>query len=743
MIQILLATQALATTIPLTHTSWEVHVSGHLADIEIEQVFHNESSEFIESTYIFPLDTDAAVDDMSIQIGNRIIDGDIRTRDDARRLYDRAKDDGKLTALTEQERPNVFTQSVANIPPGNDVIVRLHVVQPVEWVDGHYELVVPLVVGPRFVENTPDADRISPPVSREDTGLRVDIEVDIEAGLPLWTLESPTHAIESVMDETGGRIAALDLAADKDFVLRWTPDADQPASSAIRQGGHVLLNVIPPRLPARNDVVPREIIWVVDTSCSMNGAPLDMAKDAMKQAFEIMDARDSFWVLNFSDAVSTLSSRPLQATPENIARGRRFVESYNAEGGTSMLAGIEAALDLPYGNDRERFVVFLTDGYIGDEEQILAAIEDKVGAARLFSFGIGSSVNRYLLDEMSIAGRGKVTYVTLDESPGAAVNRLLSTISKPVLTDILVDWRDWEVDGMYPQQMPDLFDGQPLDMAAMVYAGSGPITITGRIGSGRFEETIDVVETHNGHAVASTWARHYIAELERQQRWGQDPETKERITTTALEYQLLTRYTSFVAVEHIVRNATGKLNTVDQPIDTPEGVDFEAAVSRRQTPPGDPLLTVHAPIDARAVMAIFPWQTVQLRWDDLRERWFHRFLVPRDIAEGPMQIEIMVVQADGTIERKVEIIIVDAQAPEIDAELVWTKTGTDVVIHAEEPIRAIQVQPVGRPDLRRRVDFLPNEDHWDHTLTLSGQWDEVAIIIKDRAMNTLMVTVVR
>jgi len=739
MLGLLLATISFATEIPLTDVRWDVTVSGGLADIEVAQLFHNQSSEFIEATYTFPLDNDAAVDDMSIAVGDRVIKGTIKTREAADQAFEKAKREGKVAAKTDQERPNVFTQKIANLPPGQDIVVRLHVVQPVDWVDGNYELTLPLVVGPRFsTGEVTDVAAITPPVIEGDSGLRVDIAVDVETGMPLRHVDSPTHSPSVSTDATGASITLDGARATRDFVLRWSPDVVRPRSAAIQQGGHLLLDFIPPEAPPREQIVPRELIWVVDTSCSMSGKPLDMAKQAMLQALDGMDERDSFLVLNFSDTVSALAEAPLPATPGNIERGRHFVRGYQASGGTQMLRGIEASLALPPHPDRERYVVFLTDGYIGNDQQILGRIDDLLGGTKLFSFGVGSSVNRYLLDEMSRVGRGKVTYVTLDESPADAVVALLDTISRPVLTDIAIDWGGRDVQGQYPPRLPDLFAGQPLSVVAAAGWSDEPITIRGRMGDADFEQVVDVVEAPGGRAVGSTWARRAIGDLERQQHWGEVPEIEAQITSLALEYRLLSRYTSFVAIEHVVRSHTGGLASVDVPVDLPDGVSFETTVSRRYTPPGDPLLTVGAPSDARAVMAVFPWSTAFLTWDELRERWYHRFLVPRDVADGELWVEILVVHADGRVERRRELMIVDAQAPEVETYLRHVDGRTEVVIVADEPFRSIQAVPVGATSSRVRRDFEPDVDAWEHVLHLDGLHTEVDLLVKDRAMNTVV-----
>jgi len=738
MFVLLFSSLAVAGDLPLESSSYDVQVTGAVADIELEQVFRNDSEEWMEAVYSFPLDGDAAVDDMSILLGNREIIGEIQEREQARENYEEAKANGQAAGLTEQQRPNLFTQSVANIPPGQDITVRLHVVQPINRVDGEYELVLPLVIGPRFSsESVEDAPAITPAVAPGDTGVAVNIDVDIRAGFDVNQAYSPTHEI--AVGHKGGRVQGEleNIRPNKDFVFRWSLDTDEPEAVALRQDDHMMIRFEAPVVESRDLVVARELIWVIDTSGSQEGLPLDMAKDAMYAAFDGMGPKDRFALIQFADDASEFSERPVQATPRNIEEGRAWVERLQAGGGTRMIEGVYSAFDRPDDPGLERYIVFLTDGLIGNEQEVLSTLEDSVGAARVFAFGLGNGTNRWLIEEMAIAGGGRATFVTGDEDPAGAVDRFMEGIDKPVLTDIAVDWGDWEVDGVHPGRIPDLMAGQPMELAVRLNGGSGPIWVTGRLAGRPFEQEIDVEES-DGHGIASLWGRAHVASLEREQRWGEIEEVKLEILHTALDYNLLTQYTSFVAIERRVINETGDLNSAEQPQELPEGMNYETSVSRRYTPPGDPLLTVDAPEDARAVLAVYPWgDTVHMRWDPLRERWYDRFLVPRDVPDGEIEIVIFVLDAENGVTRRVEIIIVDSEADEFDAWLEQDRRFTIVHILAEEPLRSIQVQPVGRPDLRTRINVVMS-DSMEHQIRIPGHWDEVEMLVTDRAMNTLV-----
>lgn len=748
MILSLLLSSALATELPLRSLSYDIDIAGPLADITLVQVFYNPSTTFLEAEYTFPLPEDAAVDGMTMTFADREVVGLIRDRAKARAAYEKAVQEGKAAALTEQQRPNIFTQTVGNLPPGEEITVTLHLVQPVEYRDGAWELAVPLVVGPRFTGvNTPDAGAVTPPVSRENTGLKVDIGVALETGMPVSFVGSPTHDVAILTDETGATVDLVGASATRDFVLRWEIDADEPVASAIREGEHIVVTMQPPEAPPRKDVVPRELVWVVDTSCSMAGAPLDMAKRAMDEAFAGMDSRDSFTVLDFNDAVSTLSPAPMPATPENIALGKQYVDAFVGHGGTDMRTGIRAALTMPKDPHRERYVVFLTDGYIGNESDIFEMINQHGADSHLYSFGLGSSVNRYLLDEMSAIGRGVTFYSTLDEDPADNVDAFLDLIDQPVLSNIEVHFGGHDVSEEYPGTVRDLVAGQPLFVVAKANASStDDVVITGRLGDGNYERHIPVVEfgDDDNHAVASTWARQKIAFLERKRlraRNGSDAvQLDELILDTALEYRLLTRLTSFVAIDRKRVNRTGQMAHVDQAVDIPDGVDFDSAVSREYTPPGDPLLTVNAPAEARSVVANFPWgEEVAMRWDNLRGRWYHRFLVPRGIDNGEIAVEIVVIDAMGVESRRMQRMVIDGNAPELDVDVEIGDGVTTVTVYADEPLRSIVVQPRGQPSKRVRLDIVPGNQDFAHAVLIPGMWADVELVAKDLAMNTILV----
>ncbi len=726
-------------------TSVDARIRGPYAELTITQVWTNPHQQAIEGTYTFPLHQDAAVDAAAFRMGERLVRARIERKADARQIYEDARDAGLAASLTEQERPNVFTQSIANLPPGEDVEVLLHVVQPLTYEDGVYSFEYPLVVGPRFLTGEePQAQALVTGHTSGDTGHRVDIAIDAVFGVPLANVESPSHDELTVqVDGDQAWVGLDDLRADRDVVVRFDLDTDAPEAALLGDGEHFSLLLEPQDAVDDSEVVPRELIFVVDNSGSMSGVPLDMAKAAMREALANLRPHDTFQVLRFSETASKMSPEPLRATPANLRRAHDYVDSFSGMGGTHMLAGIEAALGYGPSDERERIVCLMTDGYIGNERQILAAVDDRLGDARLFSFGLGGSVNRYLLDQLADVGRGDVTYVLLDESPEDAVQRFYDRIDAPVLTDITLDFGAAEVFDLAPAQVPDVFSGQPIRVTGRYEGDLATVTVKGRTGSGPYSETVDL-DLVDGDAIASAWARQQVEQLERYQLWGRVTDVEDDITELALAYSLLTAYTSFVAVEDRVVNPSGRVLSLRQTLETPAGVTLEPAtstsVSRPQMRPGDPLLTVSAPADARSVVAAFPWgEVVGLRWDDRRSRWYHRFLVPRNVQDGSLEVPVFVTLDDGRVLRHIETIEIDSSEPEIEAEAWLSAGGTVVWLALDEPLRSVHVFGVGHPDERVRID-LRSEEHLDSDeleVLLPGWWSEVVVVAKDLALNRI------
>jgi len=527
---------------PLKHTEVRAEITGSVARVLVNQVFQNPYDRAIEAVYVFPLPSRAAVDDMEIRLGDRVIRGVIKKREEARAMYDAARRSGRTAALLDQERPNIFTQSVANILPGEEVVVSIRFFDLLPYESGHYVFTFPMVVGPRFIpgapvregergrafdtSDVPDASRITPPVLKpgERSGHDISLQVQVRAGVLLYDLASPSHSVDVESRAPGSARVSLrqeDAIPNKDFVLRYRLDGLLPEIVLLphrTEGpGYFLMLIQPEVQPSRARIGPKEMIFVVDCSGSMSGLPIEKVKEAMRYALENLNPLDNFQIIRFSDSVQVFAPEPVPATPSHIARALEYVDGLSGGGGTIMLEGVKAALSYPEDPQRLRIVSFMTDGYIGNEEHILAYLREHLGEARLFSFGVGDSPNRYLLDKMAEFGRGAVQYMLLNGRADESVRDFYEKIRNPYLTDIEVVWGGLGVSEIYPARIPDLFLGRPVVLFGRYeQAGAGQIALRGRLGGRPYERLLPVElpeRWEGGEAVASLWARSKIEEL--------------------------------------------------------------------------------------------------------------------------------------------------------------------------------------------------------------------------------------
>jgi Ca-activated chloride channel family protein len=695
---------------PLKRTVVRAEVSGFVARVTVQQVFVNPADRRIEAVYAFPLPANAAVHESAIRIGDRLVLAEIQERRQARETYERARSKGKRAALLEQERPNVFTQSVANIGPGDEIVVALQYAQELALDDGVYSFVFPMTVGPRFIPGTavghqaggtamdtdlvPDASRITPPILPPElrSGRDIELEVVLRPGFDILDIASTSHDV--IYDWRSGSEVTVTLGSDdrianKDFVLRYSTIGADISTGLLthRVGdvGYFLLMVQPPAEVSGDDAVPKELVFVLDCSGSMGGHPLATSKALMRTFIAGMNPADSFQVIRFSESASALSPRPLPNTAETRARGLEYVERLRGSGGTMMIEGVKAALDVPEDPDRQRMVFFLTDGYIGNETQILAAIRERVGDSRLYSLGVGSSPNRYLIDEMAVAGRGFSQYVRPGQDAGPIVERFFRRLDRPVLTAVETDWGGLEVVDALPSTVPDLFDRQPVFLIGRYTApGAARVTLSGRRGTGWTEVPVEVELPERDPAnsvLRQLWARRTIADLMRRQVRAEVPEIREQVLELALEHRLMSRYTSFVAVERRLKEGLHlPLETMLIPSELPEGVSYEGnfgppRLSWQRIKPGDPILSVRAPDEATSVVAVFPWgEHKELVRDPRTGQWLCRFLIPRTQAEGRYRIAVHI------------------DLPGDD----WVETGVDYVVDATPPRCAVEARLEGR-----------------------------------------------
>ncbi|MBC8227936.1 VWA domain-containing protein [bacterium] len=521
-------------------------------------------------------------------------------------MYEKAKQRGQVASLLEQERPNIFTQSVANIMPGDEILITIKYVENLNYDDGKYEFVFPMVVGPRYIpgqpksessgggwaedtDKVPDASRITPPVLKpgERSGHDIALSVSLDAGVPIQGIESKSHEVE-IKRESDSRgfikLKESDSIPNKDFILNYHVAGKRPEMAILTHrgdsGGFFMLMIQPQAEFKLDEITPKEMVFVVDCSGSMSGEPIAKAKQAMRRCIKNMNPNDSFQIIRFSESASQFAEKPIPNTRENRERGLSYINGMSGQGGTNMIEGIKAALDFPKDPERIRTILFMTDGYIGNETEILAAIQDKLGNARLFSFGVGSSVNRYLLNRMAEVGRGVVQYVRPDENTEEAVNNFYERISKPYLLDIEVDWKDLEVTDVYPKKIPDLFSAQPVIIHGRYQeAGKATIQLKGKVTGKETVTKIDVRlpgKEESNSVLGTLWARTRIKDLMDQMYHGEKQDLVEEVTNLALEFRLMSKYTSFVAVEErLVAEGEGPPKTVMVPVEMPEGVSYE------------------------------------------------------------------------------------------------------------------------------------------------------------------------
>ena len=602
-----------AVAVPLKHTEVKADILGYIATVDVTQQYHNPYDAKIEAVYVFPLPHNAAVNEFVMTIGERKIRGIIREREEAQKIYAEAKSQGYVASLLTQERPNIFTQAVANIEPGRQIDINVRYFHTLEYRDGSYEFVFPMVVGPRF--NPPrSADPIEA-VGRgtqnvqgkkveylrpnERSGHDIGLTVNVNAGVAIENLQCRSHNVEVRQGEEESSVVALarnDTIPNRDFVLRYQVAGGTTKSALVahreERGGYFTLMIFPPKDPTSLPRRPLEMVFTVDVSGSMSGRPIEQAKSALRYALANMDARDTFQVITFSSDARQLFERPVPVTRDNVQSALSFVNSQRGGGGTMMIEGIKASLNFPRDEERLRFVSFLTDGYIGNEAEILRAVHDNLGASRIFSFGVGSSVNRYLLDHMAKMGSGAVAYLSLNDKAEEVMGPYFERISHPAMTDVEIDWGGMKVTEVYPRRVPDLFVGRPVIISGRFEGeGNGTIKVRGRAGNEVAEMVVPVkvgagAEATAAHkAISAVWARTKIADLADRSAW--DVEARElpaQVRQVALEYGLMSPFTAFVAVDSLTRTGGTHGVTVNVPVPVPEGVRYETTVDEGRGP---------------------------------------------------------------------------------------------------------------------------------------------------------------
>jgi Ca-activated chloride channel family protein len=590
-------------TAPAQRTEVDIEVRGLVVEALVQQRFSNPTDEWMEGVYVFPLPQNAAVHAMRLEIGDRIIEGQIKEREVARKVYEKAKTEGRKASLVEQERTNIFTTSVANIGPGEEVAVRISYQQVLEYDSGRFELRFPMVVGPRFIpgavtstatrgtgwafdtDQVPDASRITPPVLHPDRGPinPVSLSVTLDPGLPLERLHCPSHAAQiSKLPTEVHRIVLDQVPADRDFVLEWAPARGNEPRAAIfteeLDGAfYVLAMLMPPDDNYTETVrLPREVIFVIDTSGSMGGTSIIQAREALMLALEQLTPEDFFNIIEFDSSFSRLHRESAPAMPAAVDEAIDWVAGLQADGGTEMMGPLLAALEDTEEHTPLRQVIFITDGCVGNEEALFAAIHQELGRSRLFTVGIGSAPNSHFMERAASVGRGDFTRVGTPSEVSLRMGEFFAKLENPVLADIELQWPDPDAE-TWPEQMPDLYAGRPVVVTARLGTIHGEMAATGVRANQSWEARTPLSVGAVRAGVNRLWARRKIASImDRLARGVPEDEVRPEVVELALDHHLVSRYTSLVAVDVTpTRPPDKKVRTGAVPTNLPAGWKYE------------------------------------------------------------------------------------------------------------------------------------------------------------------------
>ena len=580
-----------AEGLPLKSVDAEVRISGVIAHVTILQKYENMGSAPINARYVFPASTRAAVHGMRMTIGEHSIVARIKEREQAQKTFEKAKEQGKSAALLKQDRPNVFGMNVANIMPGDKVDVELVYTELLTPTDKIYEFVFPTVVGPRYSgmseSEASESDRwVKSPYLRENEPPSSELRIDaaVSSGVPIQEIECRTHQTDIRWEnESLARISLSPserFGGNRDFILRYRLAGKEVSDGLMlfecEDENLFLLMIQPPERVTAERMPPREYIFVVDVSGSMHGFPLNVSKKLLKNLIGGLGSRDLFNVVLFAGGSELMSSVSVPATRQNMDEATRIIDDQRGGGGTELLSAVETALSIPYDENYSRSVLIVSDGYIAAEKEVFDLISHNLNRANFFAFGIGSAVNRYMMEGIAKCGQGEPFVVTDPSMADSTAAKFREYVAAPVLTGISADFGDLDVYDVEPAEFPDLFADRPV-VAFGKYRGKagGMIELKAKGGAGHFSRTIDsskAAPSPENRALPYLWARSVISRLSDFNPQRENPENRARITSLGLTYNLLTAYTSFVAVHDVVRNPTGQAKDVNQPLPLPEKV---------------------------------------------------------------------------------------------------------------------------------------------------------------------------
>ena len=608
---------------PLEASDVKIEVTGLTARTKVTQSFYNPTQGWLEGIYVFPMPEDAAVDTLKMQIGDRFIEGKIKERQEAKRIYETAKAEGKKASLLEQERSNIFTNSVANIGPGELVVIQIEYQQGLKIEDGEVRLRFPMVVAPRFnpsaevqmvslgtdgfgaatgLDPVPDRTRITPPVIDPATVPDgniinpVTLDITLRAGFPLDGVASPFHAIVEKKidrDTVSIQLEAKATPANRDFELVWKAKQGKAPTAALFKEhyngeDYIYALLTPPVSLDKMTARPREVIFVIDNSGSMGGTSIRQARESLLLALGRLQPTDRFNVIRFDDTMETVFASPVAADAENVGFARRFVAGLEARGGTMMLPALKAALIEPASTDTHylRQVIFLTDGAIGNEDQLFSEIGKNLGRSRLFTVGIGSAPNSHFMSRAASIGRGSFTYIGDLAQVSARMGELFAKLETPVMTDLRASFPEKADAEAWPNPLPDLYSGEPVLLTAKLSGAKGKLVIDGLFNGKRWAVGLDIKDAKPGSGIAKIWARRKIASLEQSRFDGRShDEIESGVLATALDYGLISRLTSLVAVDVTrSRPEESALNSAQVPVNFPDGWDFDKVFGKSMAP---------------------------------------------------------------------------------------------------------------------------------------------------------------
>jgi Ca-activated chloride channel family protein len=571
---------------PALDTRVKIDVTGMLARVQVHQTFHNSGNRWAEGIYVFPLPEQAAVDHLRMVIGERIIEGQIKERAQAKKIYQQAKQAGRRASLVEQERPNIFTTSLANIAPGESIRVEIEYQQTVRYSDGTFRLRFPMVVAPRYIPGNPlgieeqvtafagtgwaqatdqvvDAAHITPPVRHPNQGLVNPVTLDIllDAGVPLAEVTSTYHPIEQRLNAEGDyriQLAETQVPADRDFELVWRPAAASTPKAAwfVEQKGsqqYGLLMLVPPGQNAGTPGIGRDVVFVIDTSGSMHGDSIRQARSALLLALDRLTEHDRFNIIRFNSTTDSLFSQTERADTNKLALARQYVRNLDANGGTEMLPALAMALQHEEQQHGIRQVIFLTDGSVGNERELFQLIRKELGNSRLFTIGIGSAPNSYFMRKAAEYGRGTFTYIGNTAEVMEKTTDLLLKLEQPTLTDIRLELPPGVDLELLPQRIPDLYAGEPLLVAFHGTDLPVWVGVHGQLGEQTWTSRVTLDGGQQGAALAPEWGRRKIDQLMTRLHDAENDDARQALrheaVATALAYHLVSQYTSLVAVD--------------------------------------------------------------------------------------------------------------------------------------------------------------------------------------------------